>query len=742
MKLRRKQREMRTHAAAWLLLVTIVCLCFTGYWGVKGALRVMDGWCDDLPSIEDTDFTNHARESVMYAADGSTVLAEFQLEKRDPVESDQVSDLVKQATVDTEDVRFYQHGGVDLPGIARAFVNNLAGGSLEGASTITQQLVRNTVLTQEANEISIERKVREAQLAMDLEKQYSKDELLMMYLNTVNYGDGCYGIQAAAQNYFQTDAVDLTLTQAATLAGIPQSPTFLNPKTYPDAALERRNLVLERMLSAGDITQEQCDAAQAEPLNLDPAPEVPEDGICAYPYFTSYVRNLLMEEDNPFGCSYANLFEGGLTIRTTLNPSLQDDAEAACDAQRARMSGDLDASLVAINPATGYVEAMVGGGDYDISQVNIATGTGGGGRQAGSTFKAFTLAAAIEKGISPQTRIDCSSPMTKDVDGKEQTFENFDNIDYGVRTIQSATAVSANTGYLRLSEEIGQAATTEMAERLGVESPMNTVYTTTLGVASVTPLDMASAYATLASGGTKREPVVITEIEDKDGNIIYKADDTSKRVISEEVAGATTNVLRQVFEASDGTAQTAKLDNGQPVAGKTGTSTDFADHWLVGYTPSLSVATWIGNPAGSIATDTQLNCNALWKDFMDRACTGKAVEQFPETKAPSYNNAFNEKQKAALGAEEEKSSDKQTPTAITSGSQTATSSQASGAANAKTPPDATGKTLEEAKGLLKDWKAGSVTEYSSTVPKDSVIRQYIASDGMVVVVLSTGPKTN
>ena len=153
---------MRTHAAAWLLLVIVVCLCFTGYWGVKGALRVMDGWCDDLPPIEDTDFTNHARESVMYAADGSTVLAEFQLEKRDPVESDQVSNLVKQATVDTEDVRFYQHGGVDLPGIARAFVNNLAGGSLEGASTITQQLVRNTVLTQEANEISIERKVREA----------------------------------------------------------------------------------------------------------------------------------------------------------------------------------------------------------------------------------------------------------------------------------------------------------------------------------------------------------------------------------------------------------------------------------------------------------------------------------------------------------------------------------------------------------------------------------------------------
>lgn len=727
---------MRTHAVAWLLLVALASCAFIGFWGIRGALQVMDSWTEDLPSIEDTEFTNTARESIMYASDGTTKLAQFQLEKRYPVDNDEVAAFVKQATVDTEDVRFYQHSGVDLAGIARAFANNLVGRNREGASTITMQLVRNTMLTQEANDISIKRKVREAKLATELEKKYSKDEILLMYLNTVNYGDGCYGIEAAARNYFQTSASDLTLAQAATLAGIPQSPTYLNPKVYQDACLSRRNLVLDRMLSNGDITQEQHDQAVAEPLGLNASPDVPEDGIFAYPYFTSYVRNQLMESNNPYGCNYADLFQGGLTIYTTLDITMQEEAEAACDAQRARMSGDLDASLVAVDATSGQIKAMVGGYDYRSSQVNIATGAGGSGRQAGSTFKAFTLAAAIEKGINPLTRIDCTSPMTKEIDKNEETFENFDNINYGIRTIQSATAVSANTGYLRLSEEIGQAATTEMARRLGVESSMSTVYTSTLGVASVTPLEMANSYATIANGGTKHDSIAITKIVDSEGTVIYEAKQSGNRVLSEEVAGATTSALRQVFETSDGTAQDAKPANGQPVAGKTGTSTDFADHWLVGYTPTLSVAAWIGNPSGNIATDSNLNCNALWKDFMDRALAGTTVQQFPETKAPTYNNSFNDKQKALYGAEAgaDSNTSSSTPTALGSGTTLTTSGQ--------TPPSTVGQTLAQATATLANWKAGYITEYSSTVAKDTVIRQYNDSSGMVVIVLSSGPSTN
>lgn len=721
---------MRTHAVKWGLLVTVAALCFVGYAGVQGALGVMEGWTKNLPSIEDTDFTNTSRESVMYAGDEATLLAEFQLEKRDPVTYEEISPYVLEGTVDTEDVRFYEHEGVDIPGIARAFVNNLRGGDLEGASTITQQLVRNTVLSEEATDISFERKIREAELAIDLEKRFSKDDILVKYLNIINYGDGCYGIETAAQNYFQVSALDLTLAQAATLVGIPQSPTYLNPKVYPDACLARRNVVLDRMLSAGDITQQEHDDAQAEELGLNPAPDAPADGIYAYPFFTSYVRSLLFDENNPYGCSYADLFKGGLTIYTSLDPELQDAAQAAVDNQRANMADNLDASIVAIDVATGQVKAMTRGVPYGQgegeSQVNIATGDGGTGRQAGSTFKAFTLAAAIEQGISPQTLVDCTSPLKKGQDGAPEDFENFNGNDYGIQTIQSATAISSNTGYLRLSNSIGQASTTEMASRLGVTSPMQPVYTATEGVADVNPLEMASAYATLASGGVKREPTVITKILDRDGNVIWPQEesDTGERVLDEKVAAATTKVLETVFTQSNGTATSARLNSGQPVAGKTGTASSFTDHWLVGYTPSLSCAAWIGDPSGAIETDHGLTANALWKDFMDRATSGKAIENFPTVADPPYNNPYNIAQKNKLGkkVEEEKDEDGE-----------------SREKDVNSAPSAVGKTFEEAIQILNGYKAGYIEEYSDTVPEGTVISQSV-QEGKVVIVVSKGPK--
>lgn len=727
---------MRTHAVKWALLVTVAALCFVGYAGVQGVIGVMEGWTKDLPSIEDTDFTNTSRESVMYAGDETTLLAEFQLEKRDPVTYEDISPYVLEGTVDTEDVRFYEHTGVDIPGIARAFVNNLRGGDLEGASTITQQLVRNTVLSEEANDISFERKIREAQLAIDLEKRFSKDDILVKYLNIINYGDGCYGIEAAAQNYFQVSALDLTLAQAATLVGIPQSPTYLDPKVYPDACLERRNVVLDRMLSAGDITQQEHDEAQAEELGLNPAPEAPADGIYAYPFFTSYVRTLLFDENNPYKCSYADLFKGGLTIYTSLDPAMQDAAQAAVDNQRANMAGNLDASIVAVDVATGQVKAMTRGVPYGQnegeSQVNIAAGVGGTGRQAGSTFKAFTLAAAIEQGISPQTLVDCT-PLKAGQDGAPQDFENFDSANYGIQSIQSATAISSNTGYLRLSNSIGQASTTEMASRLGVTSPMDPVYTATEGVADVNPLEMASAYATLASGGVKRTPTVITKIVDREGTVVYEAGDTSERVLDEAVSAATTKVLQTVFTQSNGTATSARLNNGQPVAGKTGTASSFTDHWLVGYTPSLSCAAWIGDPSGAVETDPRLTANALWKDFMDRMTDGQAIENFPTVADPPYNNPYNIAQKNKLGkkAEDAKkdSDDKDDDAGRDDG----------GTKDVNAAPSAVGKTFDQAIEILNGYEAGYVQEYSDTVPEGTVISQSV-QDGKVVIVVSKGPK--
>lgn len=664
----------------------------------------MDEWTDDLPSLENTDAFSYAQQSVMLASDGTTELAEFQLEKRSPVTYEQISPYVLEGTVDTEDVRFYEHNGVDPQGIARALVNNLQGSDLEGASTITQQLIRNTVLSQEANDISFKRKIREAELAIELEKQYSKDEILVMYLNTINYGDGCYGIEAAAQNYFQVSALDLTLAQAATLIGIPQSPTYLDPKVNPDASLERRNVVLDRMLTAGNITQEEHDAAQAEPLNLNPAPDAPSQGIYNYPYFTSYVSRLLQEEGNQYGISHSDLFEGGLTIYTTLDTTMQDQAEAACQAQYARMDDSLEASLVAVDPQTGYIKALVGGKDYYTDQWNIATQ---GGRPTGSSFKAFTLATAIEQGISPSTLIDCTSPLTLP-SGK--SLENFGGYNYGILSIQRATDKSSNTGYYRLTEQVSPAAIAEMAHKLGVTSDLPAYPMITLGTENTTPLEMASAYATFATDGIQRDPIAITKIVDKNGDTIYETSDNGKRVLSEEVAGAVTKVLRTVFESSEGTAYGAAPTNGQPVAGKTGTGQEFRDHWLVGYAPMLSCAVWIGD-RNYYSTDQNLTANALWQDFMSRALANQPVQNFSETKDPPYTNPFNEEQN-------EKYDDKSDPSKA---------------------PNTTGRTLTEATSLLKGYDATYVEEYSDTVAAGIVISQNI-QNGQIVLVVSQGPE--
>ncbi len=631
MKARRKFRESKSHAVAWGFVLIAAALCILLFRGISSVFSSYNDWVADLPPLNSESF-KFAEDSYMYAADGKTLLAKFQLEKRDPVEMKDISDYVKKGTVDVEDVRFYEHDGVDMTGIIRAVVNNLFGGALEGASTITQQLVRNTALSDEATDITFERKAREAELALELEKLYSKEEILNMYLNTINYGDGCYGIQAASQNYFQTDAKDLTLAQAATLIGIPQSPTAFNPKQNPEACLERRNKVLERMLSAGDITQAQHDDALAEPLNLDPAPEEPSQGIYAFPYFTSFVRDSLMQADNPYGCTYADLFEGGLKIYTTLDVEMQESAEAACTDQYGRMDEGLDASLVAMDPTNGYVKALVGGSDFYSDQWNIAVQ---GGRPTGSSFKAFTLAAAIEDGISPKSTIDCSNPYTLP---NGETVNNFNNANYGVRTIEDATAVSSNTGYYRLIEEVGADKVIELAHRVGIDADLPEYSIITLGTENITPLEMAEAYSTFADGGMHHDYVIITKIEDKDGQVLYEADTTGDRALSEEVAGAVTDVLRGVFEKSYATAYSAGPSNGQQVAGKTGTGVDYRDHWLVGYSPTLTCAAWIGNRDYS-STSEWITANALWQDFMSRALEGKETEDFPKVKEPTYKNA-------------------------------------------------------------------------------------------------------
>lgn len=628
---RRKQRESRTHAPAWALLVVVASICFIGVVAAQSVLSVTAGWTEDLPSVVESDAFNYSEKSTVYAADGTTVLAEFRLENREPLSSlDDVSELLVNATIDTEDSRFYEHNGVDLIGIVRAVANNLAGGSLEGASTITQQLVRNTILADEMSDISLERKIREAELALEMEKYYSKDEILLMYLNTINYGDGAYGIEAASLHYFSKHASELTLAEAATLAGIPQSPSNWNPVYNPEGCKDRRNVVLARMLTAGHITQEEYAEAASSDLNLNVQEEDTSDGIYLYPYFTSYVRTWLLSE-----YSTSEIFAGGLKVYTTLDVEKQNIAEQTVADQASRMEDGLESALVAIDPDNGYVVAMVGGENYNENQFNIAAQ---GGRPTGSSFKAFTLIAAIEAGISPSTYVNCNSPYT--LKSGLGTVENYGGFNYGIRTLQSATAVSSNTAYVQLQEYLGGQTIIDVCKRLGIDtSDLMNVDTLTLGVFDITPLEMASAYATLASGGIHYDPVVVSKITNSKGETVYQNSQEGERVLSESVCGATTAVLKTVFTQSDGTATSARLADGREVAGKTGTTSDFHDHTLIGYTPDLVCACWIGDRYGQI-TSEDLSCNEMFKEFMDAALASTPATSFPSYTEPEYTNKW------------------------------------------------------------------------------------------------------
>ena len=616
--------------------------------GVAGVIGLCTAWIEDLPDYANADAYNTAKPTVVYASDGTTVLAEFQLENRQPVTLDEVSELVLKGTVATEDERFYTHNGVDILGIGRALVNNLAGGQLEGASTITQQFVRNTILADEMNDISLKRKVREAYISLKLEEQYEKDEILLMYLNTINYGAGAYGIQAAAQRYFSKNANELTLNEAATLIGIPQSPTYNDPTRNMENAVKRRNTVLDRMVSNNVVTQEEADAVKAEPITLNE--KVPsQSGILAYPYFTSYVRNQLTDPNGKYAYSTAEVFKGGLTVYTTLDVTMQGYAEEACEKKKKQAGGDpFEVALVAIDPDNGYIKAMVSQGEYGEGEgqtmVNMATGEGGSGRQAGSSFKTFTLAAAIEEGIDPETKIDA---------GRQEKFPGWDvhNIgyaDYGTRSIASAFAVSSNTAFARLCLSLGPDKVADMAHKLGITSPLEEVGSITLGTSLVTPLEMADAYATLANGGVHYDPECIERVVDRNGKVIVdNSNPQGERVIDQEVAVATIEVMKGVVTSGTGRAA-ALWSLGQEAGGKTGTADDYKDNWFCGITPQLSVAIWLGDRADITKAKSipgGVSAASVFSDFLGKALKGQQTEKFPKAdKKPDYIKDFRDEE--------------------------------------------------------------------------------------------------
>lgn len=549
----------------------------------------------ELPEPEET--------SVVLAADGSA-LAELHAEQdREVVPLERVPMVLRQAVVAIEDARFYSHHGVDARAIARAVRENARAGRVtQGGSTITQQLAKNAVT---GSEQTLERKLAEASIALQLEAQFSKDEILEQYLNTVYFGNGAYGVQTAARRYFGTDVDTLSLPQAALLAGLLKAPATYDPYTDPDAALTRRNLVLRRMASLGLLDTDAALAGRDTPLDLAPPPAPARHEA---PYFVDHVLASLQHAEafavlGPDPVARADrIFRGGLVVETTLDPAWQEAAEHAVAATLTDPD-DPRAALVAIDPATGEVQAMVGGRDfYDpddpSARFNLATR---GLRQPGSAFKPLVLAAALSQGHALEDTYPAPAeveiPPRPPDEPRAWSVRNYDGHDFGELSLRDATRFSVNVVYAQLIEEVGTEAVADLARRAGIGRELPALRSLALGAVEVSPLELASVQATLAAGGVHHPPAVVRRITEADGTVVWeRGEPAGERVMDAGVAWLVTQALTGVVEA--GTGERAYLQ--RPTAGKTGTSQEGADAWFAGYTPHLAAAVWVGFPSGRV----------------------------------------------------------------------------------------------------------------------------------------------
>ena len=542
-----------------------------------------------------------ARRSLVYDKNGELIGQLTGPENREVITLDQVSDEAIETILAVEDADFYRHNGVNIRAIVRAFIRNVETGTVEqGGSTITQQLIKNGVLS--ADPDLLQRKVPEAALAIRLEEQMEKDEILERYLNTVYFGAGAYGVQAAAETYFGVDASALDHGQAALLASLISSPTSGDPTRNPEVAKERRLRSLERLVELEVITEDEADAFDATPLPRTRrlvADEFEET------YFLEEVKQTLLDAEY-LGETYLlrkdAVFGGGLRVYTTFDPIAQDLAEQAVRENVPDNPLGVEASLASVEPGTGAVRAMVGGPGFDEFQFNIATQKG---RPTGSSFKTFVLAAAMEAGYVPTDQIDGTGPCEFDNPGgfpDPFRANNFGNSGGSTGTLRSQTLSSSNCAYLRLGQVVGLQNVAETANALGVSTELDTqAISMPLGPLDITPLDMATAYASIANDGVRVTPYYIDRVTDAEGNIIYDRS-TERAVRSRAIDTQSARLVTSVLEANvqGGTGTSARLTD-QPAAGKTGTGQDFKDAWFVGFTPYLSTAVWLGNPEQQVS---------------------------------------------------------------------------------------------------------------------------------------------
>jgi membrane peptidoglycan carboxypeptidase len=526
-------------------------------------------------------------QTLIYAADGS-LIATLRFANRVAVDREDLPDVLVDAVVAAEDRRFYNHGGVDARAIVRAaLANRRAGQIVQGGSTITQQLIKNRYFPEA--EDTLARKSAEARLALELEQNATKDEILLDYLNTVYFGAGAYGIQAAAQTYFGLDVSELGLPEAALLAGLIRSPERASPHRHPDRARAERQRVLNAMVATRAILPGQAEVIAMLPLGVGPPPTPPGT---RFPYFVEYVKRLLLDEP-ALGpdeqTRVQRLYGGGLRIHTTIDPALQAHADAAA---RAFWSGedDPEIAIAVVRPTDGAVVATVGGRDFATRQFDLATQAH---RQPGSAFKTFAVVAALREGWTIEDHIDSGSAVLSRGPGLDPWSVRSGTA--GFLSLRDALAASSNGAFARLALRIGPHTIAEHARLMGIDSEIGTEPAIVLGGTSqgVTPLEMAEAYGVLANGGVRVEANPIVRITDADGALVYAPTRVAQIILDGETTWFTTKALQAVVE--EGTGQEAAIDD-RPTAGKTGTSQLNRDAWFVGFTPQLAAAVWIGYP--------------------------------------------------------------------------------------------------------------------------------------------------
>ncbi len=583
-----------------------------------------------------------SERSYVYDAQGGLIATFVDEENRVQVDIEDVPRTVIDSILTAEDSSFYSHKGVNARSIGRAFTANIeSGGVAQGGSTITQQVVKNAI---DEKDQDFARKVREAVLAVQLEDDYTKDEILEYYINTIYFGSGAYGVQAAAETYFNKDVADLTWAEGAMLGGIIRCPTSCDPLNSKSRALARRNTVLDALVTTGRLERSEADINKFAPLPEQSfRPDPPED------YFVEEVKKELLADERLGSTPTARfnrLYGGGLRVYTTLDRRLYLEAVASRDATLPGNNGDATftlppdsrtgaarigtAAMAGVEPSTGAVRFIVGGPGFERYQYDLALGDQ---RAVGSTFKPFVLAQAFLEGLSSEDLINGAGPCG-DVPGypEDDPPGNYGGSRGTVDTLRDQTKRSSNCAFLRLNQIVGPQEVADLAHEMGITSDLSPeAAAMPLGPDGVSPLDMASAYSVFANDGIRNDPYFIDRVEDVDGNIVFAHEADPHRVLPEQVARAVTDVLEENVESGTGT--NARIS--RPAAGKTGTTNGPSDVWFVGYVPQLSVSVWMGGTSdnqplsGEFSSATGGKYPArTWGDFMAKATDGLPVQQF------------------------------------------------------------------------------------------------------------------